>query len=95
MIAGTDLKLNGNAGAGTANYEGLNYAGHQVDFSGNIGINGQVVAKNLADTNSPGNKNLVQLSSTFMIISGNPTITYSGFLLGDTKQVTSWREVRF
>jgi PilX N-terminal len=95
LMAGTDLKMSGNAGAGTPNYEGLNYAGHQVSLSGNIGINGQVVAKNLADTVSPGGTNPIPLQSGYMVLSGNPTITYSGTLLGEVKVVSSWREVRF
>jgi hypothetical protein len=94
VMAGTDLKMNGNAGSGTANSQGIHYAGHQVDFSGNPGINGQVIARNLDDTVSPGGTNLVQLSSGFMKVSGNPTITYNGGLAGDAVVLAGWREIR-
>ena len=50
MVAGTDLKINGNPGT---IYEGIHYAGHQIGFSGNPNINGQVFAYNEVDTPYP------------------------------------------
>ena len=93
MVAGYDLKLNGNAV--TTIIEGVFFANHQVDISGNPNISGQVIAADVADTDCPpdGN-NLIQLSSGWMEFSGNPTITYSGgFGFGDSL-ISGWREIR-
>ena len=94
MVAGTDLKISGNPGT---TYEGIHYAGHQIGFSGNPNINGQVFANNQDDTPypNPGGINLIVLDADgFMSISGNPTINYSG--TGGAVAVTKagWRECR-
>jgi hypothetical protein len=100
MIAGTDLKISGNPAVGRSNFQGRHYAGHQVSFSGNPAIQGQVLAANLADTTSPGGANFVQLSSGYMEISGDPVITYDvsggggGAGVGGSGITISWREVR-
>ena len=94
MVATTDLKINGNPGT---NYEGIHYAGHQIDFSGNPVINGQVFANNEADTPypNPGGINLVVLEADgFMKISGNPTINYSGAGGAVATATAGWRECR-
>jgi len=91
MIADTDLELSGNPSTST---EGLHYARHQLDISGNVTINGQVLALNEGDPSyPPGNKNLVTLQGGFMTISGNPTITFSGNGIAGTRPLT-WRECR-
>lgn len=89
VIAGTDLKVNGNPGNP---YPGTFYARHQVAFSGNPLMTGQVLAKNLADTYWFGT-NLVELSSGYMEISGQVFSNYGG---GGTSvnRIASWREVR-
>lgn len=98
LMAGTDLRISGNPSAGANNFQGIHYAGHQIGFSGNPSINGLVISATIADTNSPGcGCNFIPLSSGFMEISGNPTITYNGGLLGGggTATLISWREVRY
>lgn len=99
MMAGTDLRIGGNAGTGGVNFEGILYAHHQIDFSGNPGIRGLVIAANQGDTNSPGcGCNLIPLlTSGFMRVNGNPVITYNGGLLngGGQIEMISWREVRY
>ena len=42
-------KINGNA---NNPYTGLFFALHQIDFSGNPSLTGQVIARDLADTNT-------------------------------------------
>jgi hypothetical protein len=96
LMAGTDLRISGNPAAGAQNFNGIHYAGHQIAFSGNPAINGIIIAANLADTNSPFcGCNPVPLSSDYMEISGNPTITYNGGLLNNGIRIISWREVRY
>ena len=100
VVAGTDLKVNGNPGFGENNYQGILYAYHQIDFSGNPAINGAVIAANQADTNSPGcGCNFIpRESGDFIKISGNPTINYDGSLFASGSSgvsMISWREVRF
>ena len=93
MVAGYDLKLNGNAESSTV--EGIFFANHQVDISGNPNIHGQVIAADVADTAfPPDGTNLVSLSSGWMEFSGNPTITYSGGGGLGTIFIKGWREVR-
>lgn len=95
MMAGTDLKINGDA---TNPYSGLFYAGHQIDFSGNPLLTGQVVAQDIADTSppyDPGGKNLITRDADgFMSISGNATIIYTQ--VGAIKRLDpgGWRECR-
>ena len=61
MVAGYDLKLNGNA---ATTIEGVFFANHQVDISGNPNINGQVIAADVADVGfPPDGNNLISLSS--------------------------------
>lgn len=93
MLAGTDLKISGNP---DNPYTGTLYARHQIDFSGNPYINGQVLAKNLADTPYPdpgGNNPVPRQSGGFMVMSGNPVINFNGSG-GSGATVASWREVR-
>lgn len=73
LMAGTDLAIGGNPAAGSQNFTGIHYAGHQIKFNGDPAINGVVVAANLADTNSPTcGCNPVPLVGGYMEISGNP-----------------------
>jgi hypothetical protein len=96
LMAGTDLKISGNPAAGSQNFNGIHYGGHQLAFSGNPAINGIVIAANLADTNSPGcGCNPVPLSSGFVEIGGNATITYNGGLIAAGVTIPSRREVRY
>ena len=94
MVAALDLKLNGNAA--TTNIEGVFFANHQIDISGNPNISGQVIAANVADTDFPADgNNLVQLNGGWMEFSGNPTITYNGGGgLGGGMFISGWREIR-
>lgn len=89
VIAGTDLKVNGNP---TTPYTGSFYAGHQISFSGNPAFQGQVLAKNLADTSFFG-ENPVLLSGGYMEISGNVFSNFSGGG-ASVSTIASWREVR-
>jgi len=90
MLAGTDLRLSGNP---STTYRGLHYARHQIDFSGNPALNGQVIAANLADTGTP--QNLVERKQGgFIEVSGNPSIYYDGFGLTSGLTRLSWRECR-
>lgn len=96
LMAGTDLRISGNPGAGEINFQGIHYAGHQIGFFGYPSINGVVIAANQADTNSPGcGCNFIPLSSGYQEISGNPTITYHGGLFSGNANLISWREVRY
>jgi hypothetical protein len=96
LMAGTDLQISGAPADGEQNYNGINYAGHQIKFSGTPSINGLVIAANLADTNSPGcGCNPIPLVGGYMEMSGTPTITYNGGLFGSGANVISWREVRY
>ncbi len=99
MVAGTDLHIEGDPGSGETNFQGIHYAGHQVDFRGNPSIDGVVIAANQADSGSPGcGCNIVQRDSDgFVKITHQPTITYNGGLFGGVEGLTliSWREVRY
>ena len=78
MVAGLDLKISGNP----ANpYEGVHYAGHQIDFSGDPDISGQVLAANLDDF-AVFDENLVALDMGFMQISGNQVLDSLGNVIG-------------
>lgn len=103
MMVGTDLKISGNPGGSGFNFRGLHYARHQIGFSGNPAISGQVMAKNLGDTHFPATptascptcgQNIIPLSSGFMEISGNPTITYDGGSSSSSRRALNWREIR-
>ncbi len=93
MIAGMDMKISGNP---FNPYTGFFYAGHQIDFSGNPSLTGQVIAKDLDDTPFPaGGTNLVERAGgVFMEISGNATITHdaTGAIKGLNQD--HWRECR-
>ena len=96
FVAGHDLSLG--ADFTDKDYQGLFYARHQVDVSGNPIINGQLIALNIADTGYPvdNNSNVmnpVPLQGGTMVISGSPTINYSGNGLQTVKALT-WRECR-
>lgn len=102
MMAGMDLRINGNPAAGTNSSSGIHYARHQIEFNGNPNINGIVIGANIADTGSPNESgltsgvNLVPLQDGFTVMNGNPIITYDGSLLGGGgAAVVSWREVRY
>ena len=85
MLAGTDVKWNGNP---TQNVEGFIYATEQIDLSGNPSINGAILAYN-----APSIDGLISENK----ISGNPTITYGCGLATPTPsaniQVVSWNEM--
>ena len=92
IIAGTDLDMSGSP---SQVREGLFYAGHQLEISGSININGQVIAANIADTPyPPGNTNNVTLDGDErMRITGNPTITNNGTGYASAVPI-AWRECR-
>lgn len=91
VIAGTDLLL---AGSSSQLFTGIYYAAHQLNISGSPAINGQVLAYNLADTSyPPGNTNKVALAAGRMVITGSPTINFTGSGIVGTAPV-SWRECR-
>lgn len=96
VIAGTDISL----GATVSNtYTGLFYAQDQIEVAGTPTINGQLVAANHDDLPFPGpatnpNHNPVKLDNAGrMVISGNPTVNYSGSGM-ESVQPVSWRECR-
>ena len=93
MIAGTDLKVSGNP---SNPYNGLFYAGHQIQFSGNPEITGQVIAKDRDDTAFPvGEINLVERAGgVFMEISGNVTIIHDEATAIKQLNRDGWRECR-
>jgi hypothetical protein len=99
VVSGTDVILKGNlqSSSGELEAQGIVYAHHQIDFTGNPKINGVVIAANQADTNSPGcSCNPVPLGSDgFMSINGSPTVTYDGGLFGGGAKILGWREVRY
>ena len=64
MLAGTDLKFNGNS---TVQIEGLLYAKEQLDISGTPNINGAIIAYDFAASEGLVSENK---------ISGDATITY-------------------
>jgi hypothetical protein len=90
-IAATDLKL---AGSSTQTFTGVYYAGHQIDVAGSPTVNGQILARNLADTAyAPGTYNLVPLVAGVMVITGSPTVTFNGLGIAGTG-AGRWRECR-
>jgi len=99
MIAGTDLKISGKLteiDLDELELEGVTYAHHQIDFSGNPNIRGAVIAANQADTNSPICAcNLIPLDGGYMNLRGNPTITYDGSSFGGSVNTIGWREIRY
>lgn len=90
LLAGTDIKMNGNNEMSTV--EGLIYAREQIDLSGNSKINGSVMSLNefSGDTNPP--HGLIDKN----FISGNSVITYGCGLyipgIGPDIEVISWRQ---
>jgi len=94
VVAGYDLNIGGNP---VNAYHGVFYAGHQIAFSGNPEIVGQVIGASQADLPfpNPGGTNLVLLDGDgFMIISGNATITYDEAGAIAQFSVGGWRECR-
>ncbi len=107
MLAGTDLKIKGTPGT---LYQGVHYAGHQIEVEGNPTVNGQLIADNQCDFNMVGcvppdfagdafYSNLVLLDSTCLAgpcikISGNPTINVNAAGLLASLNQTGWRECR-
>jgi hypothetical protein len=92
LLAGTDFDISGNF---TSRAAGLFYARDQFNLSGNGLLLGQVMALNEDDTSGPGGKNLVPLQSGYIVISGNPTITYNGGGVGGgAATFVNWRECR-
>ena len=93
MIAGTDMKISGSP---AHPYIGLFYAGHQINFSGNPTITGQVIAKDRDDTAFPvGQINLIERTAGgFMEISGNATLTHDDSGAIRTLNPDGWRECR-
>lgn len=88
LIAGRDLEVSGNPGAGQVNYDGVLAAHEQFSLSGNPKINGVLVANDYCNT--PGSP----VDET--TISGNPQITYDGnaeIPLGRTIRTTHWLEI--
>lgn len=93
-VAGTDVRIRGNH----TGFNGLYYAGHQVDVSGGSTIQGQLLALNNGDTTYPigvnAGANLVQLNASGqMVFTGNPTINFGG---GGVQALATlrWRECR-
>ncbi len=97
LVAGTDLHVRGRLSEGTElSVQGINYAKHQISFSGTPNIYGMVIAANQDDTDSPGCEcNLVPLDDGYMSISGNPNVTYDGDYIGGGTSINNWREVRY
>lgn len=84
MVAGTDLKLNGNA---DSTISGLLYATEQLQMSGNSNITGAVMAYN-----APNNDGLVSAND----LSGTISITYGcGLSIPNPGiiEVVSWKEL--
>jgi hypothetical protein len=89
FIAGRDLQISGNPGAGEMNYEGFMGAHEQFKVSGNPSVFGSIVANDNCDTpGSPVNVSEVE-------VSGNPNITYNGaeIPLGRIIRITHWLEI--
>jgi hypothetical protein len=94
IIAGTDIDMSGSQN--NSGYGGLYYAHDQIDVSGTPTINGQLIAANLQDVPYPssGGSNLVTLdASGRMVLSGNPTVNWSGGGLVSPAMV-AWHECR-
>lgn len=89
MIAGHDLDLGATF---DSSYNGLFYARHQLDIKGSPTLNGQVIALNEGDDEYES-RNPVTRQSGVMVISGNPTINYTGNGLNSVRALT-WRECR-
>ena len=85
MVAGTDIKYNGNP---SQTNDGILYDIEQISLSGNPNINGSVMAYN-----SPSMEGLVSQND----ISGNPNINYGcGMTLPNASGdivVVSWNEI--
>jgi len=95
IMAGTDIELSGSP---SQTFLGLFYAGHQIDIAGTPTINGQVMARNAADTPYPvgaaATNNLVQLNGAGqMVLSGNATINFAGNGVQSVR-AQAWRECR-
>lgn len=92
-IAGSDLKIGGNP---TNAYQGVWYVRDQLDFSGNPDMNGQIICLNEEDVKFPDSsgKNLVELQSGVMVVSGNPSITFDGGAALAYLDELAWRECR-
>jgi hypothetical protein len=97
IVAGTDLRIAGNPGT---TYQGLFYAGDQVDFSGNPTVVGQVIAANRGDLGHPADPdrpalgNLVLRQDGYISLSGNVTIVYDGGSGLSGTGLADWRECR-
>ena len=94
ILAGHDLKMNGNPGGGVTGYQGLYYAGDQFRLSGTAEVNGQMLVANRGDTDFPLGSGYNLLAPTDMGISGDASIHYDGG--GGTIGLASisWREIR-
>lgn len=88
LVAGRDLKLNGNPEAGAFDYQGVMMAHEQIQISGNPVVTGAFIADDACDSsNSPIH---------FNELNGNPTITYNGDFeipVGEGIRVTHWLEL--
>jgi hypothetical protein len=97
IIAGTDIRL---AGAPGTSYQGVFYAGGQIEFVGSPLVLGQVIAANLSDVgfppdlSDPARNNLVRLHDGFMSVGGDVTIRYDGASGLTSSGLTGWRECR-
>jgi hypothetical protein len=90
LVAGRDLEVHGNPGAGQTNYDGILAAHEQFEVGGNPRINGAIIANDYCDTvGSPVDEPRVELG-------GNAHITYDGGIevpLGRTIRTTHWYEL--
>lgn len=87
LMAGRDLKLNGNPGTA---FSGLMMAKEQLSVSGNPGLTGSLIADGVCNT--PGS--LVDRDQSE--VSGNPTVTYDGDLeakIDNLPRTTLWLEL--
>src|SRR5581483_3608895 len=84
FLAGTDFKLNGTAASVSLN--GVIYAGEQVDLRGNGSFEGQIIAKNRANSDS---------FITSSGVGGNFTLNFNNpnGRLGTLTQI-AWRQVK-
>ena len=71
MMAGGDLKINGNGNSGANNYDGILYADAQCEISGTPNIHGMLVCRDAS--NPAGSEDWVSDNS----ISGDAEITYN------------------
>lgn len=97
IVAGTDVRLAGDPGT---TFQGLFYAGDQVDISGNPTVVGQVISANRgdlghpADPDKPALGNLVLRQDGYVSLSGNVTIVYDGGSGLSGSGLLDWRECR-